>query len=123
MILDLRDFRKLYGVECADIARRLMDYGFHAPTLSFPVHETLMIEPTESESLAELDRFVESLVAIKRECEPDTRRRSPTPRTIRSRWLPIRRRRLAPIHGLTLMAESGPCSRYRGFGPTSFSLT
>ena len=66
---DLRDFRKLYGVECADIARRLMDYGFHAPTLSFPVHETLMIEPTESESLAELDRFVESLVAIKRECE------------------------------------------------------
>lgn len=76
MILDLRDFRKLYGVECADIARRLMDYGFHAPTLSFPVHETLMIEPTESESLAELDRFVESLVAIKRECEPDTRRRS-----------------------------------------------
>ena len=69
MILDLRDFRKLYGVECADIARRLMDYGFHAPTLSFPVHETLMIEPTESESLAELDRFVESLVAIKRECE------------------------------------------------------
>ncbi|WP_289061164.1 aminomethyl-transferring glycine dehydrogenase [Alistipes ihumii] len=69
MILDLRDFRKLYGVECADIARRLMDYGFHAPTLSFPVHETLMIEPTESESLAELDRFVESLVAIRRECE------------------------------------------------------
>ena len=69
MILDLRDFRKKYGVECADVARRLMDYGFHAPTLSFPVHETLMIEPTESEPKAELDRFVQALIAIKTECE------------------------------------------------------
>ena len=70
MILDLQHFRKEYaGVECADIARRLMDYGFHAPTLSFPVHETLMVEPTESEPKAELDRFMEALVQIKRECE------------------------------------------------------
>ena len=70
MILDLRHFRKEFGgVECADIARRLMDYGFHAPTLSFPVHETLMVEPTESEPTAELDRFMEALVAIKHECE------------------------------------------------------
>ena len=69
MILDLRDFRKDYGVESADIARRLMDYGFHAPTLSFPVHETLMVEPTESESKAELDRFMEALSQIKAECE------------------------------------------------------
>ena len=69
MILDLRDFRKKYGVECADVARRLMDYGFHAPTLSFPVHETLMVEPTESEPKAELDRFMQALVAIKAECE------------------------------------------------------
>lgn len=70
MILDLRHFRKEFGgVECADIARRLMDYGFHAPTLSFPVHETLMVEPTESEPKAELDRFMEALVAIKHECE------------------------------------------------------
>ena len=46
-----------------------MDYGFHAPTLSFPVHETLMVEPTESEPKAEMDRFIEALVAIKRECE------------------------------------------------------
>ena len=70
MILDLRHFRKKFGgVECADIARRLMDYGFHAPTLSFPVHETLMVEPTESEPKAELDRFMEALVAIKHECE------------------------------------------------------
>ena len=69
MILDLRHFRKEFGVECADIARRLMDYGFHAPTLSFPVHETLMVEPTESEPKAELDRFMQALVQIKRECE------------------------------------------------------
>lgn len=70
MILDLRHFRKEFGgVECADIARRLMDYGFHAPTLSFPVHETLMVEPTESEPKAELDLFMEALVAIKHECE------------------------------------------------------
>ena len=68
-ILDLRHFRKDYGTECADIARRLMDYGFHAPTLSFPVPETLMVEPTESEPKAELDRFMEALVRIKRECE------------------------------------------------------
>lgn len=68
-IIDLQNFRKDYGVEAGDIARRLMDYGFHAPTLSFPVHETLMVEPTESESLAELDRFVETLIKIKEECE------------------------------------------------------
>ncbi|MFI3315425.1 MAG: aminomethyl-transferring glycine dehydrogenase [Rikenellaceae bacterium] len=69
MIVDCRNFRKDYGVETGDIARRLMDYGFHAPTLSFPVHETLMVEPTESESKAELDRFLEALVSIKKECE------------------------------------------------------
>ncbi|MDR3328813.1 MAG: aminomethyl-transferring glycine dehydrogenase [Prevotellaceae bacterium] len=68
-IIDCRSFRGDYGVECADVARRLMDYGFHAPTLSFPVHETLMVEPTESEGKAEIDRFVEALVAIKAECE------------------------------------------------------
>ena len=69
LILDLTNFKKDYGVDCGDIARRLMDYGFHAPTLSFPVHETLMVEPTESESKAELDRFIEALISIKRECE------------------------------------------------------
>lgn len=69
MILDLRKFRENYGVEAGDIARRLMDYGFHAPTLSFPVHETLMVEPTESESKQELDRFIEAMKAIKMECE------------------------------------------------------
>ena len=69
MILDLTMFKHDYNIDCGDIAHRLMDYGFHAPTLSFPVHETLMVEPTESESKAEMDRFIESLVAIKRECE------------------------------------------------------
>lgn len=69
MIVDCRNFRKDYGIECADIARRLMDFGFHAPTLSFPVHDTLMVEPTESESKAELDRFLQALIEIKRDCE------------------------------------------------------
>lgn len=69
MILDLTAFKKDYGIDCGDIAHRLMDYGFHAPTLSFPVHETLMVEPTESEPKEEMDRFIEALVAIKRECE------------------------------------------------------
>ncbi|MBR2628231.1 MAG: aminomethyl-transferring glycine dehydrogenase, partial [Alistipes sp.] len=69
MILDLTNFKKDYGIDCGDIAHRLMDYGFHAPTLSFPLHETLMVEPTESEPKAEMDRFMEALVQIKRECE------------------------------------------------------
>ncbi len=69
MILDCRHFKQTYGIETGDIARRLMDYGFHAPTLSFPVHETLMVEPTESESLQELDRFIEAMIEIKRELD------------------------------------------------------
>lgn len=68
-IVDLQNFKADYGVDATDIAKRLMDYGFHAPTLSFPVHETLMVEPTESESLEELDRFVDALISIKKECE------------------------------------------------------
>ena len=69
MILDLTHFKHDFGIDCGDIAHRLMDYGFHAPTLSFPVHETLMVEPTESEPKAEMDRFMEALIQIKRECE------------------------------------------------------
>ena len=69
MILDLTHFKKEYNIDCGDIAHRLMDYGFHAPTLSFPVHETLMVEPTESEPKEEMDRFIEALISIKRECE------------------------------------------------------
>lgn len=68
-IIDCQHFKAEYGVDATDIAKRLMDYGFHAPTLSFPVHETLMIEPTESESKAEMDRFIEAMKQIKVECE------------------------------------------------------
>ncbi|MCB0323562.1 MAG: aminomethyl-transferring glycine dehydrogenase [Bdellovibrionales bacterium] len=66
-ILDLRRFKRSCGVEVADVAKRLMDYGFHAPTVSFPVVETLMVEPTESESKAELDRFCDALIAVREE--------------------------------------------------------
>jgi glycine dehydrogenase len=69
MILDCRNFKALSDVTETDIAKRLMDYGFHAPTLSFPVHGTLMVEPTESESLYELNRFAEALISIHGEIE------------------------------------------------------
>ncbi len=68
MIVDFREF-KARGIEVTDIAKRLMDYGFHAPTLSFPVAGTLMIEPTESENKQELDRFCDALIQIKEEIE------------------------------------------------------
>ena len=66
-ILDIRPLKELCGVEVDDIAKRLIDYGFHAPTMSFPVPGTLMIEPTESESLMELDRFIEAMISIRNE--------------------------------------------------------
>jgi glycine dehydrogenase len=68
-ILDLRPLTKATGVTVDDVAKRLVDYGFHAPTMSFPVPGTLMVEPTESEDLAELDRFVEAMVAIRAEID------------------------------------------------------
>src|SRR5690606_33575909 len=68
MIIDCRPFKQK-GIEVSDIAKRLMDYGFHAPTVSFPVTGTLMVEPTESDSLAELDRFCEALIAIRHEID------------------------------------------------------
>jgi glycine dehydrogenase len=67
MILDCNEFKMASGVEVADIAKRLMDYGFHAPTVAFPVVNTLMVEPTESESKSELDRFCEAMIAIRKE--------------------------------------------------------
>ena len=63
-IIDLRAITKATGVTVDDVAKRLIDYGFHAPTMSFPVSGTLMIEPTESEDLAELDRFADAMIAI-----------------------------------------------------------
>jgi glycine dehydrogenase len=67
-IIDLRDFKKA-GVEAEDVAKRLMDYGYHAPTLSFPVAGTMMIEPTESESKEELDKFCDAMISIRREIQ------------------------------------------------------
>ena len=66
-ILDLRPLKATSGISAEDVAKRLIDYGFHAPTLSFPVPGTLMVEPTESESLAELDRFCDAMLAIRQE--------------------------------------------------------
>lgn len=68
MILDCRAFKE-HGIEVVDIAKRLMDYGFHAPTVSFPVAGTMMVEPTESEDLAELERFCEAMIAIRKEID------------------------------------------------------
>lgn len=69
MILDCAEYKRTAHVEVGDIAKRLMDYGFHAPTVAFPVHDTLMVEPTESESLAELDRFCDAMISIRKEIE------------------------------------------------------
>jgi glycine dehydrogenase len=69
MILDCNEFKISSGVEVADIAKRLMDFGFHAPTVAFPVVNTLMVEPTESESKAELDRFCEAMITIRKEIQ------------------------------------------------------
>ena len=68
-ILDLRPLTKATGVTVDDVAKRLIDYGFHAPTMSFPVAGTLMVEPTESEDLAELDRFCDAMIAIRAEID------------------------------------------------------
>lgn len=69
LIFDLRNFKVTAGVEADDVAKRLMDYGFHAPTVSFPVPGTIMVEPTESESLFELDRFCNAMISIRKEIE------------------------------------------------------
>jgi glycine dehydrogenase len=67
--LDLRPLKLISGITEEDVAKRLMDFGFHAPTMSWPVPGTLMIEPTESEDQAELDRFIESLIQIRKEIQ------------------------------------------------------
>lgn len=78
MIIDCRDFKQ-QGIEVVDIAKRLMDYGFHAPTVSFPVGGTMMIEPTESESLGELDRFCDAMITIRKEIEVATKENENNP--------------------------------------------
>src|SRR5678816_4251509 len=69
MIFDLRPLKQASGIEEGDVAKRLMDYGFHAPTVSFPVVGTLMVEPTESEAKDELDRFCDAMIAIRAEIQ------------------------------------------------------
>ena len=69
MILNCASFKREAGIEVGDIAKRLMDYGFHAPTVAFPVHDTLMVEPTESESKEELDRFCATMISIRKEID------------------------------------------------------
>ena len=68
-ILDLRPLKEATGISNDDVAKRLIDFGFHAPTMSFPVAGTLMVEPTESEDLGELDRFIDAMIAIKEEAD------------------------------------------------------
>ena len=82
-ILDLRPF-KACGVEVDDVAKRLMDYGFHAPTMSFPVPGTLMVEPTESEPLAEIDRFCDAMLAIREEIRSIEKGGDPTTSALRN---------------------------------------
>ncbi len=100
-IIDLRPISRATGVSVDDIAKRLIDYGFHAPTMSFPVAGTLMIEPTESEDLIELDRFCEAMIAIRGEIEkvgagewPGRTTRCGTLRTLRLRWVGSGRTRI-----------------------------
>jgi len=69
LIFDLRPIKAQTGIDESDVAKRLMDYGFHAPTVSFPVPGTLMVEPTESEPLEEIDRFCEAMIAIRHEID------------------------------------------------------
>ena len=76
-ILDMRHLKKACGIEVDDIAKRLMDYGFHAPTVSFPVPSTMMVEPTESESKFELDRFCDAMIAIRAEIRAIEEGKSP----------------------------------------------
>lgn len=78
-IIDIRPLKKSHEIDVTDIAKRLMDYGFHAPTMSWPVIGTLMIEPTESESKAELDRFCDAMISIRKEADtnPEMIRNAP----------------------------------------------
>ena len=109
-ILDMRSFKQTSGVEVMDIAKRLMDFGFHAPTVSFPVPGTLMIEPTESESKAELDRFCDALIAIRGEIQEVIERRMPRDNNVLKR---------APhtAHAVTATEWNRPYSREQAAFP------
>ena len=101
-ILDLRDLTKRTGVTVDDVAKRLVDYGFHSPTMSFPVAGTLMVEPTESEDLAEIDRFFEAMIAIRAEID----------RVAAGEWTP----ETSPLRGAPHTSRAA--HRRRGTAPT-----
>ena len=109
-IIDLRDIKKACGIAVDDVAKRLVDYGFHAPTMSFPVADTFMIEPTESESKREMDRFCEAMIAIREEIRAvETGRADPEDNVLRN----------AP-HAMRLAGEDEwphPYSRAEAFYP------
>lgn len=114
LIVDLRPYKDV-GVSAEDVAKRFMDYGFHAPTLSFPVAGTIMIEPTESENKEELDRFCEALLAIHDEIDEIARGEYPTENNVlhnaphtaaiitADEWNKPYSRQKPPIHCLTCM--------------------
>ncbi len=113
MILDCHHFKLTYGVDTSDVGRRMMDYGYHAPTVSFPVHESLMVEPTESESMQELDRFVEMMIAIKGELE-DIKTVKPIKPTTSLPMPPILLLRLLPMSGTMLIPGNRLFHRFHG---------
>ena len=113
LIFDMREFKTSAKVEVEDIAKRLMDYNFHAPTVSFPVPGTLMVEPTESENKAELDRFCEAMIAIREEIrEIETGEADVTDNVLKN----------APHTAYSIVAEDWkhPYSREKAVYPISF---
>ncbi len=120
-IIDLRPITKATGVTVDDVAKRLIDYGFHAPTMSFPVAGTLMVEPTESESLAELDRFCEAMIAIHGEIDAGRGRRVAARATARCGYAPHTAEDLHRRLGSPVRPHSSAPTRSPRCGPTSTS--
>jgi glycine dehydrogenase len=110
-ILDLRPLKDATGISAEDVAKRLIDFGFHAPTLSFPVAGTLMVEPTESESLHELDRFIDAMIEIRDEIRAVEDGAS-IARTIRSSTPRTRQRKCPHRSGPTPIRANWPHSRW-----------
>jgi len=105
-IVDIRPFKASAGIEVVDVAKRLQDYGFHSPTMSWPVPNTLMIEPTESESKDELDRFVEAMISIRQEIREIEEGKQPKEgNVLRNSGRPHRRRRRGQVGQALLEAE------------------